>query len=527
MKTNFFWLFFLILFSSAPIRAQLIAEGEVPQDVYVSMKYKYPDAQVSTWEMDKGNYAARFKLNDQVGLAYFAPDGKWLRSAFNVAEKELPSPITTYLKAHYAYSIVKECNLQKASDGSDSYFLALKGQNPKEAIELRFALDGKLLSNSDPKAPEIAQNKGNAEVKGNKTANETKPEPEVKKPDEGEPVLTEKVPALARTHFAGKNKKVTDASWFRKDRNYIVRYTVSGRKAYGLYTEEGNWKETHVDTDPLKLSPITQDYLKSNFKRLRILSVDYVQQAPKFKSFDVSMVEKSSKLANPPLHKVFFDGNGKFMSYEKPDLDQGNAPADDEDDKAFMAEVDAATPSVETGTGINDAISPRELPTEAITYISKNHKDMQIKTSRYLFDDDLNANVYYVTVKKEGDRREVELYFDLMGRMVKKIDPTEQAVQQDQKAGETPKQNGDADNVSVENMILAGAEEVDAGDLPSGIQSYVKKNYPDYRIGQALYTTHDDFGNVYCIELKKGGDKNKVELWFDLNGKLVKSNKSE
>lgn len=527
MKKFLFVLVCLLTLGSGTLQAQVITEADVPQDVFVSMKYKYPDAVVSTWERAESNYIARFKLNDQVGTATFAADGKWIASAFNVAEKELPSPVSSYIKEHYAYNIVKECNLQKLNDGQDLYFIALKGQSAKEMIELRFALDGKLLSNTDPKASKAPEVREKNPVKENQVTVD-KPQEVVPKPvDEGEPVKLEKVPALAKTHFTSKNKKVTDAAWFLKDRAYIVRYTVTGRKAYGLYSEEGNWKETHIDTDPLSLSPITQDYLKSNFRRLKVLRADFVQQAPKYKYMDVYLVEKSSKLTNPPIHKVTFDGNGKFMSYEKPDVDEAGVSNGDEDDKAFLAEVDASNQVVETGTGINDVISPRELPTDAVNYIAKNHKDMSIKTCRYLFDDDLNANVYYVTVKKEGDRREIELYFDLMGRMVKKIDPTEQNVQKDLQETEPGKQAENAPDASIEDMILAGAEEVDPGDLPSGITNFVKKNYPDYRIGQALYTTHDDFGNVYCVEVKKPGDKSNVELWFDLNGKLVKTNKKE
>jgi hypothetical protein len=233
----------------------------------------------------------------------------------------------------------------------------------------------------------------------------------------------------------------------------------------------------------------------------------------------VHIVEKASKEANPPVTKIFFDANGKYSSIERPDVDDTDTDKQkEEDDKAFLEQVDATNQAIETGTGVNDVVSHKELPTETIQYIKTNYPEHIIKESRYLFDDDFNAHIYYVTVKKEGAKFEIELFFDLSGKFLKKIDPTEQKVNSES--------SSEKEEVVLDQAMSGGSEKVDPKELPSGIKNYLKQNYPEHKVEESVYTTDDEFGNVYYLLLKKSGSKSSTMLWFDLNGKLVKSEQS-
>lgn len=526
MKTKTLLLFGLFFFFCLSLFAQTISESEVPQDVFISFKYKYPDAVVSGWEKQNDHYLAKFKLTDQEGKAEFTTDGKWAKSSFAIAEKELPSPIPKYVKANYPNHSIRESNFMKEPDASDVYLIVLKEQGIKDQVSLYFDIDGSLIKKEDSQENKANQvKKDNDAKKGNEEVVTPPQQTEVKKVDEGEPIAEAKVPGPAKTHFITKNKKATDASWFRVERDYVVKFTLAGKTGKSIYSEEGTWKETRMSADPATLAPLMLDYLKTNFRKYKTVKAEYVQTPPKNKFYEVQVVEKASKETTPPVTKVFFDGNGKYMSVERPDVaDVDNNEDKEAADKEFLENVDASNQTIEKGTGVNDVINPKELPTDAIQYIKKVFPEHKIKECRYLFDDDLNAHIYYVTVKKEGDKYEIELYFDLTGKLLKKIDPTEQKYQNENPDGEgADNQISPKDNVSTDDVISSGAESIDPKELPSGITNYLKKNYPDHKVDQALYTTDDEFGNVYYLLLKKSGDKSKAELWFDLNGKLVKS----
>ena len=619
MKAKVLFLISMLLLAFTRLTAQPITinESDVPQDVFISFKYKYPDATVKEWQTDKGNFLAKFSIAEQQAVAEFTANGKWVVSRFTIAEKELPSPIMTYYKQTYKphefvitlselvkeesgntyyylqtkksgisqpkptelffdlsgnltnkiepeeNKIIEEIKVEETKkdttegkedfskkelptsinnyikanypdfgikdskffydpDMGDVYYIILKQQGFKDQVELYFDINGVLVKQIDSreiKAKKVVEQK-DATVKPDSVivAEKQKIE-ETKKKLEGQPVDINKVPAVAKTHLATKVKKITNISWYRVERDFVARFTVNGKKGQATYTEDGVWKETRLETDEASLNPIAINYLRDKYRRYRTIKVEYVQSSPKNKFYEVDVVEKYNKTEDPPVTKVFFDANGKFSSEEKPQVDNPNDQYMDkrkeEQDKEFLSNVDSKDQKIESGTGVNEKVNPKELPTDAITYIRKNFPiaDYKIKESRYLFDDDLNANVYYVTVKKEGERNEVELYFDLSGKLLKKIDPAEQ------------KANNEItnENVNIDENQSQGAEKIDPKELPSSIKNYLKQKYPEHKVQEATYMTDEELGNVYFLVLKKQGTKAVTNLYFDLNGKLVKS----
>jgi hypothetical protein len=621
MKVKISILISIMLLGFTSLMAQPISENDVPQDVIVSFKYKYTDATIQSWETNKGNFLAKFKIADQGGVAEFTANGKWIISRFAIVEKELPSPILTYykdnyknrefiitvsemvkeatgdsyyylqvrksginqpkgselffdlsgkfikkiepeenkfvqefkadappkqdtaaasvefskkelptpilnfIKANYPDHSIKESKYTKDPEMGQVYYLLLKQQGYKDQVELYFDINGELLKKIDSREIKAVQTKevNNADDKETPVVKEdTKPKvEELKKNPDGDPVADAKVPAPAKTHFISKNKKATSINWFRVERDYVVHFVAGGRKGQSIYSEEGNWKETRVELDPTSVSTPIMDYLKSNFRKLKILKIENVAMAPKNKYIEAYMVEKYSKVANPPVTKVFFDANGKYSSVEKPDVSDPNSmdakTRREKQDKEFLQNVDAnGNPVIDNGTGVNQEINKKELPTGILRYIKANFPEMIIKESRYLFDDDLNTHIYYVTVKKEGDKNEIELYFNLEGTLLKKIDPTEQKVN-----GELPIN----ENVEINEVVSGGSEKVNPKELPSGIKTYLKEKYPEHKVAEAIYKTDEDLGNVYFLVLKKQGSKAVTNLYFDLNGKLVRSEK--
>jgi hypothetical protein len=295
----------------------------------------------------------------------------------------------------------------------------------------------------------------------------------------------------------------------------MVCFVVAGNKGFSLYGEEGDWKETRVQLSESGLSTPVQNVLKDKYRRLRFVMAEHVQQNPKIKYLEVHMADKASKAAHPPVTKVFFDSGGKFMNDEKPDEETASGKGKKIDDKEFLKEVDATGKVViNQSTSVNEPVSVKELPTNIINYLRKEYPEHRIRESRYVFDEDMNDHIYYITAKERGVKDELEFYFAIDGKLIKKIDPAEQRANKD---------FGSYDSDASDDFETKDAQAVDQKDLPGGIQRFLKQKYPDFKVENSVFMNHEEYGNVYFLTLRKSGVRSKTMLYFDLDGNLVKS----
>jgi hypothetical protein len=188
MKTKIIILISMMLLGCSHLMAQItISESDVPQDVFISFKYKYPDATIQSWETDKGNFLAKFSIAEQNGVAEFTANGKWLISRFSIIEKELPTPITQYYKENYKSKdyVIAASDMVKDADGNAYYYIQVKksGINQPKATELFFDLSGNLTKKNDPdevkvdqefKVEPIKQNEAKKDIKKDTTGKKTK-----------------------------------------------------------------------------------------------------------------------------------------------------------------------------------------------------------------------------------------------------------------------------------------------------------------------------------------------------------------
>ncbi|MEI6853913.1 MAG: PepSY-like domain-containing protein, partial [Bacteroidota bacterium] len=150
-------------------------------------------------------------------------------------------------------------------------------------------------------------------------------------------------------------------------------------------------------------------------------------------------------------------------------------------------------------------------------YIKKYYKEHYVKSSRMVSDDEL-GNVYLITVKLEDSKYAVHLYFDLQGKFLKKIDEAEGKITKDN--NKTIEQTKTQEKP--ESKYGTSEERVNATELPTNITKYLKKKYPQYSITESFFKTDNDLGNCYLLILKKSGDKKVIQLYFDLDGNLLK-----
>lgn len=538
----------------------VISQNQVPQDVFISFKYKYPDALLKSWQSESGNYVAVFDLNNQEGKAKFTAGGKWISTHFPIAEKEMPSSVITYFKENYKeqFYVIQSSELVKNDAGENYYLLVIKksGLNQPEPTQLFFDLSGKFIKKIEPEEEiEIDVKEEQKEMGGgadnlsqdpNKTADPQKDQNQSQnqinsqnteqvntgekqnsgikllKPDD-EVIPDKKVPANVKSAFAAKNKKATDIKWYRVERDYLAKFTLGGQSAQSTVNEDGIWLETRIGQDESSLRPTITDYLKKNHRKKVITHIDFVT-ANKDKYYEIQMIDKAAKeMPDAPITFVWFDANGKFRNEEIPVNDDDYASEIEkieQEDKDFLSTVDNNLGEFNQAQNTDREINVKGLPTVIIDYIKNNYSDYSIKTTMYLFDDDLNQNVYYITIKKEGFKEITELYFDILGKFLKKIDPLNKNIE-----NEFSDDEYNLDDNNDQNPVNTG-ENINPKDLPSGINMHVKDYYPDHKIREAYYKYDESMGNIYHIILKRQGDKTLVHLYFDLNGEIVKTEQS-
>ena len=518
MKTRILF-FICLLFAFIDVNAQKISDSKVPQDVIISCRYKYPDATVTYWEKQNDVYMARFRMNNQTGNAEFDENGLWIKTRFEIKEKELPSAVISYYKENYFENeyVMSVIEIHKTSQGKSFYNIQLKREGVTQVlpVDLQFDLAGTLIYKNDQ-----GESKANANDDKNNQSGKTN-EAVVETQDDGSKYLVpdNKVPAVATTHFKSKNKKASGAAWYFRDKKYTVKYNSAGRNALSTYTKEGAWLETRVESSEDKLNQLVVNYLKDNYRQYKIKTVEFVTQ-PKDKSIEISMYDKRSSATPPPVTKIWFTSAGKYVNVEKPDIADPNEreaqKRREEKDKKFMEEVDKSGVVYEDAENYNDKVNKKELPSSIHDYIKKNYKEQVISSSRLVSDDEL-GNVYLIRVKIEGAKYGTQLFFDIAGKFLKKIDESETRMNK-----EDINMGTSGTNVP-ESKYGTSDEKISEGELPSEISKFLKKNYPAHEVKESYFKTDKDLGNCFLLIMQKAGEKKITKLYFDLDGNLART----
>ncbi|MFB6456879.1 PepSY-like domain-containing protein [Chitinophaga sp. Hz27] len=109
--------------------AQKISEDKVPSPVKAALAKKFPAATGIKWEMEKGNYEAGFKVNNQHTSAVFDMKGGWMETETAAPVAALPKDATAYIASHYKGAKVKETAKIVKSNGVVNYEAEINGKD--------------------------------------------------------------------------------------------------------------------------------------------------------------------------------------------------------------------------------------------------------------------------------------------------------------------------------------------------------------------------------------------------------------
>lgn len=107
--------------------AQKVKQNDVPQPVKDALYKMYPNAKVSEWSLEDGNYEAEFENNDIETSVVLTPTGVHVMTEVEIASSALPQAAQDYVKNNLAGKKIKEAAKLTTADGVVSYEAEVAG----------------------------------------------------------------------------------------------------------------------------------------------------------------------------------------------------------------------------------------------------------------------------------------------------------------------------------------------------------------------------------------------------------------
>ncbi len=432
MKTKIIYLSVLFSFTTFFVKAQQhLKEQDVPSSAVEDFKKQYADASNVSWTKEDDNYNVFCISENQKITSTYGTDGEWLLSKFAISTSEIPSPANEYFKKNYkskGYSI-KNVQLVKEPGDKSYYCIEIKGESKNSsAIELFFDLEGNFLKKTEPIE--------NVKETDN-TADNSKPYVKTKEKTESIPLKEDNtqgesqkidIPDIVKKTFNSKCKKAQDVKWEMADKNYLASYISTpatmpaGVKCKSEFTPKGEWLYTTEERDAKSLFPPVKDYIKTNYKSLKIASAEFTTKSNKEKFYHIKLIDKKSKSLNGPFTELFFNTAGKLtqaIEEEPEEVEEVVEKPVNKADEEFEKKMDNES-GEDTAIYNTQEVNPKELPSPILTYISSNYDNKEWKIKKSIFVENENyGQIYYIELRKQGVKDPAELYFDMEGKYLK------------------------------------------------------------------------------------------------------------
>jgi len=344
------------------------------------------------------------------------------------------------------------------------------------------------------------------------------------------------LPSAVLNNFKSQYSDADKTTW-KKNKNFFeAEFIMDEAKTLADYNEDGEWVQTKTPVDEKEIPGPIATYVKANFKTERMHTMEYTEK-PNKEIFYYIVVRNDG--LNQPNIELFFTKAGKFIKRVDPVEQKVNKDiaADTKTNKDTVKTVTTKDNEVKTSDVVttkdnipgddNDVkavkkagdtiarykVNEKELPGPIMTYVKKNFKDEKIKLSE-IQEKDNGSKSYYLEMKKDGYKQPItQLYFNLDGKILRRIDPLAQKVEKDVDEMSNP------DNDKTNSDFVE--ETVPWKELPTPITSYVTKNYKGFKMKEALITKKKEI-KLYQLSLRKDGTTKDIMLYFDLNGKYLK-----
>lgn len=114
-------LFLALGFAATTANAQKIQEKAVPIPVKTTFTTTYPKTEVEAWELEDGNYEAKFDYNKIDYSVLYDAKGTVLETEMEIKTTELPKAVSDYIAKNVADKKIKEAAKITDAKGTVTY----------------------------------------------------------------------------------------------------------------------------------------------------------------------------------------------------------------------------------------------------------------------------------------------------------------------------------------------------------------------------------------------------------------------
>lgn len=227
-------------------------------------------------------------------------------------------------------------------------------------------------------------------------------------------IKADEVPYEVVKRFEKKFRGAKQVKWFKVERvNYLVKFNMGEYKGEANIDRNAVMTKSKVEIAPERLPNRAYTYLKENHRRKKIENVYSWTEGRKDQYFVVVLHESQGRKAAPLVYEVQFDRSGGYLTIFTPDV----ADKEEEDDDRFIERIENEE---EEAISEDMVIRKKDLPTGVIDYLGDNYnyeykeKEIVLKTTKKY------GQVYYIVMKKQGERINHVHYFNLEGKLLQK-----------------------------------------------------------------------------------------------------------
>jgi len=211
-------------------------------------------------------------------------------------------------------------------------------------------------------------------------------------------------PDIVISAFKKKYPKATLQSWNTDSSSFTASFTNDDLKGNATFASDGIWLITKYPIPEKELSSPIITNIKERYKDYKIKLAEMIEE-PNVTVYYYVFAKKEG--LKQPSVGMFYTLSGKLI-------------------KAISSEV-KQTDNLPEGEAINnnENISPKELPSPILSYISTQFPDYTI--SEAMINSTDKGMVYNITLKKEGLKAFKHLKFDINGKFIEmKEEPEEE-----------------------------------------------------------------------------------------------------
>jgi uncharacterized membrane protein YkoI len=135
-----------------------VVPGKTPDAVLNGFKTKYPNIKANKWEwkVDKKAYEADFSMGGKNMEALFSPDGKWMKTKYDISMNQLPAAVSKAL-ASSEYSTWTMGDFAEVETPEKGKLYKVEVKKGTQKYDLKYDAAGKLVDKKADKPKNSTQ----------------------------------------------------------------------------------------------------------------------------------------------------------------------------------------------------------------------------------------------------------------------------------------------------------------------------------------------------------------------------------